>query len=169
MAKTNLTAHRLKELLDYDPETGVFTWNNPSPPNRFKHGVKAGTIGAKGHIVIKLADQSYKAHRLAWLYVIGEWPKDQIDHMNGVPDDNRFENLRECNTAINCQNQHHPRKNNTSGYRGVHWNTWYGLWEASISVNMKRIVLGRFNTPAEAGAVYAEAKRLYHIHTPVIK
>lgn len=165
MAKTNLTAHRLKELLDYDPATGRFTWNNVGPPRNAKKGDPAGGLGSKGHWCIKLDDRTYKAHRLAWLFMTGEWPQQQLDHMNGIPADNRFENLRECSTAENCQNQG-KRKNNTSGFHGVHWHKLRRKWVASISVGMKRIQLGCFHDPAEAGAAYVKAKLELHIHSP---
>ena len=160
MAKTNLTAKYLREILNYDPETGIFTWRIKRRTSRFKPGDIAGTPAAKGHLAIKIDGQSYKAHRLAWLYMIGEWPTDQIDHKNRVPNDNRFANLRDCNTATNCQNQG-IRKNNRSGFKGI-WKI-QNRWKAAISVEMKRIYLGSFDTPEKASEAYMTAVKLYHV------
>ena len=86
-----ITQEELKELLDYNPETGLFTWN---VYNNIKNKTTAGTFN-DGYIQIKIKQKIYQAHRLAWLYVYGEWPKGQIDHINGIRDDNRIENLRD--------------------------------------------------------------------------
>jgi hypothetical protein len=166
MARPKLTAKYLREILNYDPRSGIFTWAIERRPSPFKPGDRAGCIAAKGHIAIRIDGWTYKAHRLAWLYMTGEWPKDQIDHMNGIPDDNRFENLRECNNAENCQNQG-VRSNNTSGVHGVWWSKTHRKWQTRISVNMKSIHLGFFDSLEEAGAAYAKAKIKHHIDSPV--
>lgn len=168
MAKPQLTAKYLRKIMNYDPDTGLFTWAIERRPSPFKPGDKAGCKEGKGYISIKIDGASHKAHRLAWLYTTGKWPKDQIDHRNRIPDDNRFENLRECNTAENCQNQG-LRSNNTSGFQGVHWRKDSRKWIARIMVNMKSIHLGYFDNAKEAGAAYAEAKAAYHIDSPVFK
>lgn len=169
MAKANLTAQYLRQILNYEPETGIFRWAIVRRPSPFKPGDRAGTIDKKkGHLIIKINGKSYKAHRLAWLYVTGEWPTTQLDHKNITPADNRLDNLRECTTAINCQNQG-MRKNNRSGFPGVYWHKKGKRWIASISVNMKRIHLGYFDDLEEAGAAYMKAKLAFHVHSPAFK
>jgi hypothetical protein len=87
---TELTAERLRELLNYDPDTGVFTWR-VRPVHSHRVGDIAGSVRTtRGYRLIGVAGRVYKAHRLAWLYMMGEWPKDQIDHINRDPSDNRF-------------------------------------------------------------------------------
>ena len=88
-----ITQKHLKEILDYNTETGIWTWR-VNQARRIKIGQRAGTIISDGHRHIGISGKFYKAHRLAWLYMTGEFPKDEIDHINGVPDDNRWCNLR---------------------------------------------------------------------------
>src|SRR5436190_23425691 len=104
-----LTQEKLKEVLDYDPETGLFT-------SRVSRGgrpasARAGCVTTKGYIKLSLCQKRYYAHRLAWLYVYGEWPSKQIDHINCVTDDNRIANLREATSAQNITNSRARRDN----------------------------------------------------------
>ena len=159
----NISQRELKEILDYDSETGVFRWR----VNR--SNVKAGSVaGAKrgaGYRVIGIAGKTYLSHRLAWLYVYGSWPRDQIDHINGVKSDNRIANIREANTAENHQNM--PRKKgNRSGVTGVHWDSVNGQWVAQIAVQGKRTTLGRFDAIDDAAQAYRDAKALVHTFHP---
>src|SRR5687768_4110898 len=122
-----LTAERLRELLDYDPDTGVFRWK--TRPVRAEYlrtdrawnsrfaGRPAGTL-VKGYVCILIYRRSYRAHRLAWLYVHGEWPRNELDHEHGNRADNRIEKLRSATRGQNMQNRK-PNSNNTSGYPGV--------------------------------------------------
>jgi hypothetical protein len=114
-----LTRERLKEVLDYSKETGVFVWiKKPYPhANSVKVGQPAGTI-QHGYTVIKIDNIPYKAHRLAWLYAFGVFPTEEIDHKNGNRSDNRFLNLREVSHAVNSRNQK-KRSTNTSGFTGM--------------------------------------------------
>lgn len=162
MAKTDITAQYLRDILNYDQDTGIFRWSKQRP--RIKVGDIAGTPAAKGHVAIKIDGSSYKAHRLAWLYMTGTWPKDQIDHINRIPDDNRYSNLCECNTAENCQNQG-LRKNNTSGYQGVSFHKRSGEWRAMININGRATVIGSFADAETAGAAYMAAKRRHHVRS----
>ena len=135
-----LTQERLKHLLDYDPETGVFT-RRVRTSNRIMVGQIAGTVHSKGYLCIDIDGRKYFAHRLAWLYVHGRWPKQQIDHINGNRSDNRLCNLREASHAENQHNRRRKNKNNTSGVPGVFWNTNRRKWEARICVDGKMIRL----------------------------
>ena len=125
-----ISADELRRIFDYDPETGHFTWVVKTHP-KVTIGKIAGRRDRKGYIEIKVHNRFYRAHRLAWLYVYGEWPRDQIDHINGVRDDNRISNLREATSAQNCSNKG-MSKNNTSGFKGVSWYKPTSKWGARI-------------------------------------
>lgn len=164
MAKINLTAQRLRDLLDYDPDTGVFTY-------RVNHGLmKAGTPAGcpmkRGNHSIGIDRRRYATHRLAWLYMRGEWPHGEIDHVDGNPLNNAWANLREVNSAQNKQNQRRARVDNQSGFLGVHFHgpDKYGRarWRARIQLAGRSIHVGLFATAEEAHAAYVEAKRRLH-------
>lgn len=150
---SELTQAILKSLLTYDPETGVFTYALPRP--KVKVGGVAGHLHkGHGYIQMKVQGRLYLAHRLAWLYVYGEWPENQLDHINRNRADNRLSNLRPATNAENCQNRP-VQKNATSGVAGVTWNKTLGKWHARISVNNRRQHVGWFRTRQEA----VEARR----------
>jgi hypothetical protein len=159
MAATILTAERLREVLDYNPDTGVFVWKLRTGP-RGRVGKSAGTHNTCGHIQIRIDGRLYLAHRLAWLYVNNVWPANQIDHINGIRDNNQLENLRDVSGSVNMQNQRIARLDNKCGLLGV--NKKGNRWEAKISVVGKNHYLGLFATPKEAHAAYIEAKRRLH-------
>jgi hypothetical protein len=127
MAARTLTQDRLKEVLDYDPATGVFTWIKPR--NGVTVGDEAGGLSKDGYRHLCLDKKQWKSHRLAWLYVHGEWPKGEIDHINRVRDDNRMENLRVVTPQQNKMN-HGGHKRNRSGITGVCWIGY--AWRAFI-------------------------------------
>lgn len=156
---STITQDRLKSLLSYDSETGVFTWRiNVS--NRLK-GTVAGSVRANGYLVIKISGRNYRAHRLAWLYAYGVWPKEQIDHRNGDRKDNRVNNLREATHQENQMNQKF-HADNTSGFRGVNWHTRAKKWVAQIQKGGRSRYLGSFPTPEAASAAYeAKATQLF--------
>jgi len=157
-----ITAQRLRELLNYDPETGIFTWHIlPTRGNARLNPEQAGGKDRKGHIRICINQKYYAAHRLAWLYIHDEWPSKDIDHHNGIPSDNRIVNLREATSQENRFNEK-LRSSNTSGYKGVLRHPQTGRWRASIWINYKRIHLGYFATAEEAAAAYNEAAAGYH-------
>lgn len=156
-----LTIEQLKGLLDYDKETGTFTWL-VQPNGRVKVGTKAGRKGQKGYVQIMIRRVSYKAHRLAWFYVHGEWPKHQIDHINGVPDDNRIANLRDVVNEENAQNSVKAKRNNKLGVKGVHFKHRDKRYWVQISVNSRTKWVGSYATLEEAKAAYFEAKEKYH-------
>lgn len=147
-----LTQARVREVLDYDPETGVCRWR-VTLSRRAMAGTIAGNITWAGYRAISIDRRNYQLHRVIWFYVHGEMPK-QIDHKNGVRDDNRLVNLREATYSQNGANQRR-RINNTSGFKGVH--RAGERWRARIEVNRRHISLGMFDTPAEAHAAYMNA------------
>lgn len=105
----------------------------------------------------------YGAHRLAWLYVHGEHPENQIDHINGDPSDNRISNLRKATQLENAQNRRRPQKNNEHGSLGITYDSRKKLWRARIGVNGKRKYIGKYKSQEEAAQAYIEAKRLLHL------
>lgn len=162
-----INQERLKELLHYDPETGMFIWC-VKPSRRVKSGAAAGGIDSKRYRVIRIDGVYYKAHRLAWLYVHGRFPIRDIDHINGVRDDNRIANLREATRAENGQNRK-KNINNTSGFHGVSWDSANRKWRASIQVNSRPKRLGLFDAPESAHAAYLAAKAELHTFNPRIR
>ena len=152
-----ITQNRLNEVLFYNFETGNFHWKI-TPKNHIKVGQIAGKI-EKGYVRIKIDGKLYRAHRLAWLYVYGEFPDEQIDHINGIRGDNRIENLRKCNNAQNQQNKI-IKNNNKCNATGVDF--MKGLFRARISVNKKSILLGLFKDVEKAKSAYLEAKQKHH-------
>jgi hypothetical protein len=155
-----LTVEQLKNVLDYDADTGVFVWRT-RPSKAVKVGDVAGCVEKRiGYVTIGIAGRIYKAHRLAWLYTYDKWPRGLIDHINGNKSDNRITNLRDVFADGNAQNVRSPNKRNKSGFMGVIW--FQNKWRASMSVNGKSKWLGDYSTPEEAHQVYLEAKRKYH-------
>lgn len=151
-----LTAERLRELLHYNPETGVFTWLEARRCGRT--GKNAGTLKPNGYVEIEIEQRSYKAHRLAFLYMTGEWPDADVDHKNRRRADNRWTELRPASRAENLANSG-PRRNNTSGFKGVSKRADTGRWRAQFRVGGKSVALGSFDTPEEAHQAYMAAAR----------
>lgn len=162
MARTDLTAARLRELLHYDPETGVFTWR-VRVSQAVKAGAIAGRINYEGYATIKVLGHEYRAHRLALFYMEGKMPAAEVDHINGVRLDNRLVNLRHADRATNAQNMRKALRTNLScGLIGATWDRRREVWKAAIQVNGKKRMLGAFNTAEEAHARYLEEKRACH-------
>jgi len=157
---SNITQECLKELVEYCPETGIFT--RKISCRRISKGGIVGSTNGRGYSCVQLDKVKYAAHRLAWFYVYGEWPKNEIDHINGVRLDNRFCNLRAATTTENAQNKNRCLKNNVSGYLGVSQLSAKKRFKAAIVVNKKQIYIGEFKTADEAHAAYLEAKRRLH-------
>ena len=154
----DLTQEELKKILTYNLDTGDFVW---AMELSFRAGVgkKAGCLDRAGYTVIRIKGKLYKAHRLAWLYMTGEWPVSLIDHINGVKADNRFCNLREATKSQNAVNSHNGVGGEV-GYRGVYLNGCG--FTASITYNKKRIHIGTFKTAEAASEAYeAKAKKLH--------
>lgn len=155
-----LTQERLKEVLSYDQGTGLFSWRNDMR-NGSKAGQAAGWVSVGGYVYIGIDRAHYRAHRLAWLYVHGEFPKFVIDHANGVATDNRISNLR---PATQTQNMHNKRaaKSSKTGVKGVCYCSSTGRYQVKITVDGKYKHIGRYDTVEEGAAAYAEAAKRYH-------
>lgn len=157
-----VTQARLKEVLDYNPETGVFTRIKSKRGDWV--GKAAGSLDRKGYVLMRLFGKYYRAHRLAFLWMTGAWPAEQVDHINGVRDDNRWCNLREANQSENSQNQGVAKRTNRLGLLGVRWHTIHKKFEARITKNGKTVAVGYYPTPEQAHAAYLAAKKELHTH-----
>lgn len=159
-----LTAERLRELLNYDENTGVFRWRTKTS-NRAIVGSPAGCLslsrGGHRRIEIRLDGKLYKAHRLVWLYVHGRWPADQIDHIDADPTNNRISNLRECNNQQNHYNLP-TRRTNKTGYKGVCYVAARRRFHAYIRVEGRNTFLGSFSTAEQAHEAYKTATKKFH-------
>lgn len=144
----------LRQLLHYDPDTGLWRWL-VLPRGRWKRW-EAGSLNKHGYIDVTIRGSRYKAHRLAWFYMTGEWPTDTVDHENTKRDDNRWKNLRLATDQQNKWNSRRPR-HNTSGFKGVAFHKASNKWRASISLDGRTKQLGVFDTPEEAHQVYIAA------------
>jgi hypothetical protein len=159
----HITAERVRELFSYDPETGVFR-HLRTPWNRRVQAGDAAGFASGPYWTIYADGRTYKAHRLAWLYVHGECPTGEVDHINGDKLDNRIINLRPVTRSENQQNVYAPRKDNRFGLRGVSKVAGRSKrYSARIWKDGKRITLGHFLTPEEAAECYANAKAELHI------
>jgi hypothetical protein len=163
---SELSFERVREVLDYDPETGRFTWL-VDRPRRVKAGDLAGYLDkSKSRYRIGIDRRFHWASRLAVLWMTGEWPQGEIDHKNANTMDDSWSNLR---VATRSQNQHNRgvRKDTSTGFKGVrfqrsaHGNRC-GYYVAQIGVNGKRVYIGSFKTAEEAAAAYAKAAVEHH-------
>jgi hypothetical protein len=152
-----LTAEELRSWLAYNPLTGNFHWKR-KPNRRIQIGQRAGTPwgGPGSRVQIRLLGKIYRAHRLAWLFVNGEWPDGEIDHIDGDPSNNRIYNLRDVSPQMNRQNQRRPHKGNRSGFLGV------SKRGRKYRARIGQRFLGWYETPEEAHQAYVAAKRIYH-------
>jgi hypothetical protein len=153
-----LTATRLREVLHYDADTGIFA-------RLTKRQQSVGTVPKNpnhAYLNIGVDWKVYRAHRLAWLYVHGEWPKHQIDHINGNKLDNRIVNLRVATASQNKQNMKQARSDSRSGLIGASWYASGNKWRAAIQIDGKKKHLGYFDTAEEAHQIFMEAKRQHH-------
>lgn len=148
----------VRDALCYEPESGAFTWR--AARGCRPAGSAAGCIGKGGRLVIRIGGVLHQAHRLAWLYMTGEWPESEIDHINGDCTDNRFGNLRDVSRGINSENVRTPRKSNRLGVLGVCKSR--GRYLATLSVCGRHKHVGYFDTAEDAHAAYVKAKRQLH-------
>lgn len=145
-----LTRNYVLSVLRWDGQ--AFYWlprHHDATFNQRFAGKRAGTVNRFGYRIIKIANRSYKEHRLVWLVMTGDWPKHQIDHINGNTGDNRFENLRDVPGSINQRNCR-IRSNNKSGVMGVSWNKKDRQWVAQARLNGRQIYLGGFSEKQDA-------------------
>lgn len=154
-----ITQNRLKKLLHYDSWTGIFTWTSEASP-KVRHQI-AGAKTKRGYVNIDVDNKQYKAHRLAWLYVHGYFPKEFIDHINQDKSDNRISNLRECTNQQNKYNQGLTSRN-TSGFKGVSFHKASGKWRAQINHDNATKYLGIYETAEEANMAYEKASKEIH-------
>ncbi len=162
--KRAFSLQRLKSLLRYEPNSGNFI--------RIQCNQQPGVVGAiagnkhsRGYWEIRLEDNTYLAHRLAFFYMTGAWPANDVDHINGIRDDNRWSNLRMATRSQNMQNVRKAQKNNRLGILGVQKHG--RKFRATIALNGQRIRIGSFDTPEQASAAYIEKKRELHERCPL--
>ena len=161
-----LTQQQLKALLWYEPRSGMFRWRHTTN-RRLKPWDVAGSRGGvkRNYIYIQIGDSNYRAHRLAWLYMTGEWPLHLVDHIDGDGLNNAWENLREATNKQNSENKS-VRSNVVSGMRGVHLIPAKNKWKATVTHEGKQHYLGLFDNAEEAFVVVeAKRKELYTHHT----
>ena len=145
--------------LDYNPETGIFTWIHPSKYVPWLKGHTAGCVGSGGYIAIKFSGGCFKAHRLAWVIIHGCNPLGVVDHKDGNIQNNRADNLRDLNPSQSAINK--PiYANNNSGFKGVR--AVRGKWRSVIRASGRRIHLGYYNTVEEGAAAYEAAALIHH-------
>jgi hypothetical protein len=162
-----LTREYVESILDYNSDTGVFTWRRrPDAPlwwNVRYAGQIAGGRDAHGYLTLRIADRAYKAHRVAWCCVTGSMPPAdaEIDHVNGDRKDNRAANLRLADDQQNAANAR-IRKDNKSGFKGVSWHRRLRKWQAQINDGGKRRSLGYFDNPEAAKRAYDTRAREMH-------
>ena len=154
------TQERLKQVFEYNPETGIFMRKPKLTKRSRKTAIPVGTIHEDGYVYFGLDYKIYLAHRLAWLYMTGEVP-NYLDHKNGIKSDNRFSNLRLATQAQNQLN-HQKTCRNKSGIKGVCWVKRSNRWVAQASLNGKYNWLGSFKTIEEAEACVRAFRELHH-------
>ena len=157
-----ITAHELQQIANYDSSTGVFTWK-VTRSTRAQAGKEFGSWDLYGYKTARISGKSYKLHRLAWLYVHGSMPVNDIDHINGIRHDNRIENLRDVTRKTNLENQTkiNKQKKHTS-LIGAYFDERKKSFYARISINNKSVHLGTFSNEQQAHDAYVAAKRKMH-------
>jgi hypothetical protein len=174
---SELAPDLVRRLLDYDPETGVLTWRARTPDmfEEGKHSAKnscaawngqfagraAGVSREDGYRRVMVLGKNLFSHRIAWAIMTGSWPREQIDHINGIKNDNRFINLREASCSQNAMNVP-AQKNNTSGFKGVSWDKSCSKWRAEIMREKTKHVLGWFDRVEDASSAYQAAAKEMH-------
>jgi hypothetical protein len=154
-----VTREELLSNLSYDPETGHFTWLSTAAPS--VRGKRAGNKNYRGYVRIWTCGELHLAHRLAFVAMIGKWPKETVDHINGEKDDNRWSNLREATYSQNSANRK-AMVRNKAGIKGVSWCERDSAWRAYICARGERRALGSFQTKEEAAEAYARAAKQLH-------
>lgn len=158
-----MTHCELKDALDYNESTGIFTWKI-SPMSKVKSGSVAGTIRKiDGYIHIQYKGKIYKGHRLAWFFVYGVMPLNQIDHIDHNGSNNAISNLREVDNSLNQRNGGF-RSDNTSGFVGIYWHKKRNSWCAKLTVNGKNIHIGWYRNKEDAIKARKDANRQFGFH-----
>ena len=157
-----ITKDQLLPILSYNKDSGNFTWLANRGRNA-KAGAKAGSIDAKGYVCIKINGKSYKAHRLAFLFMTGEWPRNHVDHQDHNRSNNKWGNIIQATRVDNGRNTS-LQVDNTSGFTGVVWKKGSNKWQAKITVMGKRIYLGCFLEFNDAVSARKEANKKYGFH-----
>lgn len=153
----------LANILDYNPVTGVFRWKiraGRSAAGTVAGHTCVGRAGGRGYTRICIGGRQHLAHRLAWEIHYGAPPESDLDHINGIRDDNRITNLRLATTTENNRNLSR-RRDNTSGHKGVHWSKGAKKWQARICLNKKMKNLGLFSSIEDAAAAYRRAAKAH--------
>lgn len=158
------SAARVREVLDYDPATGILRWRVKTNKSRNEIGKVAGCQDGAGYILIGLDYQHIRAHILAWVWMTGEWPTQEIDHRNRVKSDNHWANLRQVTTPVNGHNTVKARSTSLSGLLGVNTRFVNGerVYASRIYAHGRMIFLGQYHLPELAHDAYVLAKKLYH-------
>ena len=159
-SEADIAVERLRDLLCYDPLTGIFVWRVDR--GRVRAGDIAGSRNKNGYVYICLDGVQYLAHRLAWRFVYGIWPPADLDHEDTCRDHNWIKNLRPATRSENNQNQRRPSRRNKSGFLGVSLEAYTGRYKATITINKHQVRLGRFDTAEQAHAAYLAAKAVFH-------
>lgn len=147
-----------KESLSYNAESGVLIW---SKGRSDRIGKNAGNVDSSGYRKIMVGGINFRAHRLCWMLAYGEYPNEEIDHINSIKDDNRLTNLRQATRSQNCMNMK-LRSDNKSGFKGVYWREHAKRFTASIWKDGKRKTLGYFDTAEQAHKAYVQASINVH-------
>lgn len=160
----SISQEKVKSLFSYSSKLGglVYKKRHGRTANYMHRvpGTRAGFTHSRGYRHVAIGRIQFKEHILVWIYFYGTVPKNmQIDHKNGVRDDNRISNLRLA-TSNNNQHNRGKNKNNSSGFKGVYWHQ--NKWKAVIMVNRKTIVIGSFDNAAKAGKAYDDAAKKLH-------
>jgi hypothetical protein len=158
-----ITKDQVASLLTYSPDTGQLTWL-VDRGRTAKAGQVAGCKDTQGYVCLKINSRIYKAHRVAWLLVYGRWPDSQLDHINGVPGDNRIANLREVSPQQNAENRR-VTHTDPGHLKGVSYMRKIRKWVAKIHNEGVAYYLGVFSTPEEAHAAYRAAALVLHTHS----
>lgn len=157
-----ITAQELQQIAEYFPENGIFIWKI-TKGNYVKTGKEFGSWDLYGYKTVRINRKSYKLHRLAWLYVYGEMPKNDIDHINGIRHDNRISNLRDVTRQTNLENQTKIQKQKKhTTLIGVYFDARKKSYYSRISIKNKSVHLGTFKTEQQAHDAYVAAKRKFH-------
>ncbi len=156
-----ITQERLKELLKYNPDTGIFIWIKSV--GTVRSGAEAGCINDNGYLLIQIDGRRYRGHRLCFLYMTGSFPVADVDHLNHVRDDNRWANIREATAQDNAKNRV-IASHNKSGFIGVYFCADRDAWRSQICVNRKKKHLGYFKQKSDAVKARHIAERHYNFH-----